>query len=1418
MKKNNLIFILTTIFLIGPIVFSVSTNCPIIQNTFDCNDIGNSTCVGTLTANNQCFFYQKNPVTNLCEQVNVFCYNNTEDFYGTNLSFKDTYLYKSFDISNIMGPLTKTNQSSCKSSGSTSVKFTDSKYCYYVRQDNNQTHYLKNDLIQTPIGVTTTYDCSSINSYKTCNFLDTNNFETCSYSDYLFKYKESQICNQFLDDWDNTCVFIEGVNCNPCNSTNWYPSYLTNNCFDCSVDVNFLQKNSCNTTRLFNPSEQWETPSEFCSRLGKECGAQTSYDNYCCEEVTHYCGDCEEGLTCDNGECKTAIDGICGTGNENISLTEVKYGLDNDDYRRIRENLELCSQGNITSLSYDYLPDLEHRVVTWSCLGTDGGETANCAATLEVPDNFLLLEGPFSGEGTGTYNDPFRITNCKQLQEINKTNYYNGDYYWVLNNDIDCNETKEWVSLIKKFAPDYTKFYALEKVGFHPIGNAYNDDWFSGFFDGNGHTINNLFMSYGGVKFGGLIEGGVQDLFYPEQNMHSEYMTTDVALFREGITAKSVLKNFIIENAFLSLSDSSAGIVTNNNGTISNVKIKDSFLRSTFALGGIAAYNNPTGIIEHVTVDNSIIYCDGIAGGVTSDNTGLIKNSEVVNVIITSNARDYAGGISGAQNQYNVLETVSLIDGCVAYGVRINGKYYSNGITFGGIVGYNNGRISNSKSLQNNFDVNNHEESFSMNIGGLIGANSSNGEVNGSCAVNAQIDYNSYYADGRYIAIGGFTGSNSGKIANSYSEIELLVTSGDIGGFIGSDMNGYTSNNLVKGHITIKPELFSFPEEEISDKNFPYYYSWFPRVGGFTGMQFETNYIRNNISTTSISIDYENPYCYSSTSDENYAACSGDAKTPALHGSLLFSNFIGKIYFETQEPIMQSNYGFGNISKTTNVPTNRFYNGNFIGLMFGLTDNNKYLSPNYSILGEPFIARCYETIVENYAFNEESDCDANTLKPIITNQNYFEDDCAAWDMIPTNPDENYYIKTYYIGETCKNHSNGQPEYSFYGAEIDQWFIPVITPGGFKFTTNNYPIPKASAHCVTDTTITLKCGAKTNSPKPIGAVMCEETYRPYENSKLFNHYKPIGASMSNVGEFETKYPNTSPNQTINLADYYTIDLVNGFDINGRLFLLNPFWDENTLVSVYYYLGGGYNWTLVESKEDCNMLIPCDYYISENGCKDNDDSCEQHNDCCSGYCINEICKSEPTCKSENEYCSNECITEESVNWCPNLCCPGLDCINNECKIIENPNCLDDDEICGEDCTPLNDNDCLTPLNNIENFELKIEGDELFAYAKCTYSVRADLNLLIGEQLINKEIFCLENLEKNLIINLNEIQDFNESNYKGTMKIPSPCNICQRETLIFLTKNKTDQNIIPDNNIIIISIITIFCLIILNHKKND
>lgn len=113
-----------------------------------------------------------------------------------------------------------------------------------------------------------------------------------------------------------------------------------------------------------------------------------------------------------------------------------------------------------------------------------------------------------------------QVSTCQQLQNVNS----DISVKYALSNNIDCTDTKNWNS----------------GAGFKPIGS------FSGLFDGNGHTISNLYI-----------------------NRPSE---ENVGLF--GVVSnEATLTNFRLENISVAGGSKTGGLVGYNEGLISKIYV-----------------------------------------------------------------------------------------------------------------------------------------------------------------------------------------------------------------------------------------------------------------------------------------------------------------------------------------------------------------------------------------------------------------------------------------------------------------------------------------------------------------------------------------------------------------------------------------------------------------------------------------------------------------------------------------------------------------------------------------------------------------------------------------------------------------------------------------------------------------------------
>jgi hypothetical protein len=224
----------------------------------------------------------------------------------------------------------------------------------------------------------------------------------------------------------------------------------------------------------------------------------------------------------------------------------------------------------------------------------------------------------FSGKGSGTPEDPYVITNVKQLQEMK----YDLKAYYVLGNDIDASETKYWNN----------------GQGFEPIGDHKYP--FTGSFDGKGYKIYNLYIN----------------------------TTRDgVGLFG-AVGEKGIIKNVGLENVKISSTgDVVGGLIGVNYGTVSNCYSTGS-VNGKEVVGGLIGVNRET-----VSNCYSIVSVNGqnYVGGLI----GYNYMARVLNCYSTGsvNGHNYTGGLIG--DNYKGKVSNSFWD------IQTSGRMYSGGGT-----------------------------------------------------------------------------------------------------------------------------------------------------------------------------------------------------------------------------------------------------------------------------------------------------------------------------------------------------------------------------------------------------------------------------------------------------------------------------------------------------------------------------------------------------------------------------------------------------------------------------------------------------------------------------------------------------------------------------------------------------------------
>ncbi len=280
----------------------------------------------------------------------------------------------------------------------------------------------------------------------------------------------------------------------------------------------------------------------------------------------------------------------------------------------------------------------------------------------------------FSG-GDGTINNPYQIT---KIEHLNTIRYY-PDKNFILMNDLDFENNSNynnpiyknyfitnegWKSIgitnycITNIVNLYCKYNSSKTTCENSCdGNYIDGNIFTGNFNGNNHTIKNL---------------------YSNKPLHNY-----IGLF--GSTNNSQIKNLIIEDANIIGRDYTGGIIGYaNNSIINNISFE-----------GIISGKN---------------YVGGIIGSANNSQINILKNTSNIN------AQEVVGGIIGQSDQHTIItntQNIGSINGITDVGgiagraPNIQNSLNSGDINgtenIGGIMGQSNSLYTN--NIKNTYNI-----------------------------------------------------------------------------------------------------------------------------------------------------------------------------------------------------------------------------------------------------------------------------------------------------------------------------------------------------------------------------------------------------------------------------------------------------------------------------------------------------------------------------------------------------------------------------------------------------------------------------------------------------------------------------------------------------------------------------------------
>ena len=276
-----------------------------------------------------------------------------------------------------------------------------------------------------------------------------------------------------------------------------------------------------------------------------------------------------------------------------------------------------------------------------------------------------------------------QISDCQQLQDIKNNvdgSFITGDY--ILTKNIDCSATTTWNA----------------GAGFIPIGNVSFGRAFNGTFDGNNHTISNLYINRnedGSALFGYINRASIKNVGLINVNVNGSRRVSSLS----GYSYDSSISNsystgsvkgtdfyvggLIAHIDFGSINNSYSNVNVNGGTDVGGLVVisTNNNISNSYATGNVNGNNNVGGLIGY------------------KDASNILNSYATGNV----NGAGFVGGLIGR----NSLFKQSNISNSYATG-NVNGTNL-----IGGLAGYNNGNISDSYATGNVSGTN--------DAGGLVG-------------------------------------------------------------------------------------------------------------------------------------------------------------------------------------------------------------------------------------------------------------------------------------------------------------------------------------------------------------------------------------------------------------------------------------------------------------------------------------------------------------------------------------------------------------------------------------------------------------------------------------------------------------------------------------------------------------------------
>ncbi|KXA90003.1 hypothetical protein AKJ61_01605 [candidate division MSBL1 archaeon SCGC-AAA259B11] len=230
--------------------------------------------------------------------------------------------------------------------------------------------------------------------------------------------------------------------------------------------------------------------------------------------------------------------------------------------------------------------------------------------------------------------EAYLISNLRELSWIRN----DLDNNYVLVDNIDASGTKQW----------------NDGKGFEPIG-----DWegpFTGVFDGQGHTISDLFIDRPDADYVGLFgaagEGAIKNVGVINTEATGNWNVGVLVGYNYSDVSDSYATGNITGDAW------TGGLVGSNNGSVSSSYVMGE-VTGEFNIGGLVGMNKDDGSVNN-SYSTSIVSGKDFVGGLVGSNFGGV--SDIFWDVSVSGQEDSAGGVGKTTKNMTVKETFTEAD------------------------------------------------------------------------------------------------------------------------------------------------------------------------------------------------------------------------------------------------------------------------------------------------------------------------------------------------------------------------------------------------------------------------------------------------------------------------------------------------------------------------------------------------------------------------------------------------------------------------------------------------------------------------------------------------------------------------------------------------------------------------------------